>query len=163
MVRFEQARDKTPIRTQALWIVLWLAVTVVAFFLRPDRELHGTHQQLGLPPCPSVAFFDRPCFGCGLTTSFAATVHLDFATAFRAHPLGSVLYFLLTATAFVTLWASSKGLRVDSDTKAFNRASLALLVAFVAFGVYRFSTVEYGSQEFKIAEAGRSLGGEKGR
>lgn len=60
----------------------------VGFSLKPDPRGHGTHQQLGLPPCTIYFLTGRPCPSCGLTTSVSATLHGDLALAWRANPFG---------------------------------------------------------------------------
>src|SRR5687768_9011989 len=66
----------------------WLVVTGIALALTPNPAGHGTHKQLGLSACPSAVLFDRPCPGCGLTTSWTAFVHGDFAASVSAHLFG---------------------------------------------------------------------------
>ena len=48
-----------------------LAVLLTARALEPDTDGFGTHQQLGLPPCTSVALFGVKCPSCGMTTSWS--------------------------------------------------------------------------------------------
>src|SRR5205085_8465910 len=86
---------------QMLIFLVWFGITAVGAFLKPDPSGHGTHTQLGLPPCPSVLLFSRPCPGCGLTTSFTAMIHGDLPAAFHAHLLGPFLYLGLTGYALV--------------------------------------------------------------
>jgi len=74
----------------------WLMLTVAAF-LTPSVSGVGTHQQLGLSACSSLAYTGYPCPSCGMTTAVAATVHGRFALAFRAQPFG----ILLTLAAVV--------------------------------------------------------------
>lgn len=71
------------------------AVLALAFRLRPAPEGFGTHEQLGLPPCPFLRLAGLPCPGCGLTTSFAHMARFDLAGALAAQPFG-VYAFLLT-------------------------------------------------------------------
>lgn len=127
---------------QLFWFLLWLGVTTVAMVLSPDPHSHGTHQQLGLPACPSVIAFHRPCPGCGLTTSFTAMVHGDFAAAFRANMFGPVLYVLFTASALVCGWGWLRKVRFDTDTKAFNIALGVLVGMFLAYGGARFALMD---------------------
>ena len=75
MVRFRDGVPRNKLSGQLVWFLAWVGITGFGLFLTASRELHGTHQQLGLPPCPSVAFFDRPCFGCGMTTSITSLLH----------------------------------------------------------------------------------------
>src|SRR5437762_98516 len=100
----EPARDGRDLAGSLMLSFVWVFVTVVGLLLRPDPQGHGTHQRLGMPPCPSVLLFDRPCPGCGLTTSWTALLHGDFGLAFRAHALGPVLYGVFTLFALGTFW-----------------------------------------------------------
>jgi len=73
-----------------------LAALVLAAGLTPRRAGHGTHEDLGFPPCQFFMRTGYPCPSCGLTTSFAAMAHGRFVEAFLAHPFG-VLFFVATA------------------------------------------------------------------
>ena len=123
---------------QLMWFLLWLGVTAFGLYLNPDPNGHGTHQQLGLPPCPSVLFFHRPCPGCGLTTSFTAFLHGHWAAAFQANAFGPVLYTLFTASALLCGWAWLKRIRFDNDTKHFNLALGTLVGVFLVYGAIRW-------------------------
>src|SRR5690348_8767324 len=101
----ESCDNKRVLSGQLIVTGIWATITVIGACLSPDPSGHGTHQQLGLPPCPSVLLFNRPCPGCGLTTSWTATIHGHFAEAFAAHPLGPILYGLLTLFAIINLMA----------------------------------------------------------
>jgi hypothetical protein len=162
MVRFRPGEPKRRLAGQLVWFALWAATTAFAVFLTPAKQGHGTHTQLGLPPCPSAAFFDRPCPGCGLTTSFTAMVHGDFVTAFQANAFGPVFYLLFTASALVCIYGWMKGLYLDTNTRAFNLATMSLLIGFVAFGAVRFATVKFDSDLYKVTSQARSVG-EQGR
>lgn len=83
-----------------------------------------------------------------MTTSFAATLHLDFSTAFRAHPFGPFFYLLFTCSALACGFGWLRGARFNTDSRQFNRAMMAMTLAFVAFGVVRFGLVQYDSPEF---------------
>jgi hypothetical protein len=137
MKLFEPEPDVRRRIAGAVWFPAWLAVVGFALYLSPSADGHGTHQQLGLPPCPSVLMFDRPCPGCGLTTSWTALVHGDFARAFAAHPLGPVMFLLFTITAWTTLFAALRGQRVMSETPVLNKALITVLVVFIGFGAAR--------------------------
>lgn len=90
--------------------------------------------------------FDRPCPGCGLTTSWTAFVHGDFGRAFQAHPLGPLMFLLFTATAWVSLFAALRGQRVRSEDVWINRGVIAVLVVFLGFGAGRMAlTQHYGT------------------
>jgi hypothetical protein len=86
-----------------VWAFLFVsgaAVLVTAAALSPDPAGHGTHTQLGLPPCGFLLMTGLPCPGCGLTTSFAHMIRLELGGAFAANPLG-VLLFSVTALGVV--------------------------------------------------------------
>jgi hypothetical protein len=129
---------------------VWVFVTVVGLLLRPDVHGHGTHQRLGLPPCPSVLLFDRPCPGCGLTTSWTALLHGDFALAFRAHALGPFLYAGFTAFALTTfLFAIRK--RRWTDGRWITPGMVTVFVVFLGYGLGRMAlTSHYAMNHEKV-------------
>ena len=138
MILFRQEPDRRYLRGQLIWFLIWLFVTACAIYLHARPDGHGTHTELGLPPCPSVMFFGRPCPGCGLTTSFTATVHGDLPFAFRAHPFGPLLYLILAVTGWMGLIGWIKKVRIETNTPAFARASCVFVCVFMAFGIARF-------------------------
>lgn len=78
-----------------VWLVLFagpLAVVITAALLTPSPSGHGTHTQLGLPPCGFLVYTGYPCPGCGLTTSFAHMVRLQVVGAAQANPFGILLF-----------------------------------------------------------------------
>ncbi len=142
MALFETPETPRQARGQWVWVIAWLAVTVIgAFVLRPDPAGHGTHQQLGLPPCPSILLFQRPCPGCGLTTSWTALLDGDLPTAFRAHPLGPPLYALFTLAALACFVGAVRGLRFRAESRPVNTVLVATVVLLAGFGAVRFATV----------------------
>jgi hypothetical protein len=159
MVRFNDLGHRKTLQGQLVWFLLWLFVTVTGLCLHASSALHGTHQQLGLPACPSVALFDRPCFGCGMTTSFTATLHGDFATAFSAHPFGPPLYLLFTVSALASGFGWWKKSRVEPNDRFMNKFMMALVFAFVTFGIVRFATTRYHSEEYAITQAALRIQG----
>lgn len=126
---------------QAMLFGLWAFVTVTALVLRPATEGHGTHQLLGFPPCPSVIFFNRPCPGCGLTTSFTRLLHGDVFGAFQAHWLGPILYGLFTWVAIAGFVAFIKKLRIDIHTPRFQVVLFVFCGFLFAYGFGRFMLV----------------------
>ncbi|HVT14035.1 MAG TPA: DUF2752 domain-containing protein [Fimbriimonadaceae bacterium] len=140
MALYEPVSSRRRIAGQLLYFCSWLAITAVGAYLHASPTGHGTHEELGLPPCPSALFFSRPCPGCGLTTSWTAFIHGDFAFAFHAHPLGPFLYLAFTATAFMALRGWIRSERMSTDTPQFNRALMILAVVFLSFGIVRMAT-----------------------
>jgi len=138
MAFLEPCESRRKLFGQLIVGVIWIAVTGFGIYLSPDAHGHGTHQQLGLPPCPSVIFFNRPCPGCGLTTSWTATIHGHFGEAFRAHPLGPFLYLAFTGLAVVSLWGYFKRVRVNTNTPKWTKGIVTAAVIFFTFGIVRF-------------------------
>jgi hypothetical protein len=138
MAVFEPARSRRSIAGQVVWFTSWLAVTVVGAFLSPSPHGHGTHEQLGLPACPSVVFFDRPCPGCGLTTSFTATIHGRAIEAFQAHPLGPILYLIFTLSAVAALRGFMRRERFNVGEGPLYKAMWAFVIVFLSFGALRW-------------------------
>lgn len=137
---FNRVESKKSLLSQLFFFFFWLAVTGIAIYLKPSAYGHGTHQELGLPPCPTVLIFNRPCPGCGLTTSFVALIHGNFSMAFRAHPLGPVLYVIFTLAAFLCLWGYLTENRFNAAAKVVQLPITAFVFVFIIFGVYRFAT-----------------------
>lgn len=146
MVRFEPAPDRRSILGHLYWFLSWVFVVVVALWLRPSHFGHGTHQQLGLPPCPSVLLYGRPCPGCGLTTSFTHLAHGNFAMAFQTHPLGPLLFLAWGVTALMCLYGFVRKKRFITDTPGFNRGLVATAWVFFLFGAVRFAAIDYRSE-----------------
>jgi hypothetical protein len=138
---FESGFDRPALKGQLSAFAVWVAVTGFGVYLHPDPAGHGTHTQLGLPPCPSALLLHRPCPGCGLTTSFTATIHGHFAEAFHAHPLGPILYGLFTLFAIASLYGWVKKLKLNTASKGASRAITAFAILFFGFGVVRMLVV----------------------
>lgn len=77
-----------------------LGLLVIAGLLRPEPRGHGTHEQLGLPPCTFLTLFDMPCPSCGMTTSWSLLMHGQVAQAVRTN-FGGVLLAIVAALAGV--------------------------------------------------------------
>jgi len=139
MALYEGLDNRRKLSGQLMFFGVWLFTTIVGAALHPDPSGHGTHTQLGLPPCPSVILFNRPCPGCGLTTSFTAFIHGDWAFAFHAHPFGPIMYLGMTVCAFLCLYGWIKGLRLDGGGPTFNRVLTVFMVLFFGFGIVRMA------------------------
>ena len=93
---------------------LWAAIVGLALLcplalvllLTPDSQGHGTHEQLGLPPCTLVVLFGTRCPTCGSTTAFTHVARGELVEAFRANVAGALLAMLsLPAGIWVCLSA----------------------------------------------------------
>lgn len=158
MAFLEQCDDKRVLRGQLIVTYLWAAITGFGIYMTPDPHGHGTHQQLGLPPCPSVLFFSKPCPGCGLTTSWTATIHGHFAEAFRAHPLGPILYLLFTYIALVSLWGFFKGKYVSTAGPKWAWGIMIGAVIFFGYGAIRFATSHDYASSTELANFAKRFG-----
>jgi hypothetical protein len=115
-----------------LTALICLALLIAAAWLTPDAHGHGTHTQLGLPPCGFVLAFNKPCVTCGMTTAFAHAVRLDLASAARVQPMGTLLALLTPLVFWACLHTAVFGSRL-----AHLLADLALRprVLWTLFGV----------------------------
>jgi len=124
-----------------LTFLSWVFVTGFAIILKPSLYGHGTHQQLGLPPCGSVLLFHRPCPGCGLTTSFTNTVHGHLIDAFKAHWLGPLIYVVYSVVALLGGYGFVTKTYYDTNSPRLGKWIKAFIVIFIIYGVGRFILV----------------------
>jgi len=89
-----------------------LAVLVAAASATPDPDGHGTHTQLGLPPCPWAQALDWPCATCGMTTAVSLAAHGRFFQAFLTQPAGALAAILLAALFWGFLHVAATGSRL---------------------------------------------------
>lgn len=108
--RVENLRKTTPASAAkaARWVgaavaAPCLGVLLVALWLTPKPSGMGTHEELGLPPCSTLARTGLPCPSCGLTTSFANMAHGRVPAAIQAHPFGPVLFLATCVFALAGL------------------------------------------------------------
>jgi len=80
-----------------------LALLFVAGWLTPSADGHGTHTQLGLPPCAWEVAFNKPCMTCGMTTAFAYAAHGNLPQSAIAQPFGFFLAILTSVVAWGAL------------------------------------------------------------
>ena len=109
------APERGNLASRLTWLVLMglpLFVVITAFTVSPDPAGHGTHTQLGLPPCGFLVTTGLPCPGCGLTTSFAHMVRLQVVGAARANPFGIALFLVTFFTIPVAAIGLVRGLPV---------------------------------------------------
>lgn len=69
-----------------------LPLLTAALLLTPAAQGHGTHQQLGLPPCTFLWLTGFPCAFCGMTTSWTHAAHGQVLESIRTQPMGFVFF-----------------------------------------------------------------------
>ena len=124
--------------SQSLWALVFFFLFGLSIWLVPNASGHGTHTQLGLPPCPSVLLFNRPCPGCGMTTSFAYCAHLDFINGFRVQPFGPILFLGWGMSAVLAAYGALRGYRLDTESRSFQWTLALFAIFFFAYGGFRF-------------------------
>jgi len=97
-----------------------LTILAVATRLTPSGKGHGTHEQLGLAPCPWAAGLDAPCPTCGMTTAFAHAAEGRVLAGLSTQPLG----FLFAILAAVLFWG---GLHVALTGSGLGRVAAGCL------------------------------------
>jgi hypothetical protein len=125
--------------SHALLLLGVLVMVAVGLYLTPDPAGHGTHQQLGLPPCTIYYLTGRPCPSCGLTTSVSAILHGQFGLAWRANPTGFLIVAAAGAVALNSLFALLWGRSVRIENTRFTLLLLALLALWLLHGAVRFA------------------------
>lgn len=123
-------------RTAAGFALVGIAAFMAAAWIDPydaaGRPLsHGTHRQLGLPPCMLDLVTGLPCPACGVTTSVALLAHGDVAAAWHTNWAGAVIGLLGAAT---TLWlaACAAGLPVGRWSAEVTICALVIAGAILA-------------------------------
>ncbi len=123
----------------ATWLVLFsgpLAVLITAILLTPATEGHGTHTQLGLPPCGFLVYTGYPCPGCGLTTSFAYMIRFDIGGAFTANPFGILLFLCTAAMVPLALFGMVRKLPVIDTLDRLHAEKIAIALSIVSIIVW---------------------------
>jgi hypothetical protein len=117
--------------------LLWAAMVLAAASLTPDPSGHGTHRQLGLPPCAFNAATGKLCPSCGLTTSFTSIAHLDLRAATQAHTLGPLLFGLMAVLAVYFLSKFVFAYRIVLPYRLVLTSNFILLGIYLLYGIGR--------------------------
>lgn len=103
-----------------------LTLLVTARQLEPNATGIGTHQQLGLPPCTSVALWGIRCPACGMTTSWAWATRGNLWQSAEANIGGLMLALIALAYVPASCYFFVKGIASYRE-----RFSLSLAVAMI--------------------------------
>lgn len=109
-----------------------IAMLVTARLLYPSPVGYGTHQQLGLPPCTSVALLGLRCPACGMTTSWSYAMRGQWVSAWNANAGGLGLVMIALAYIPTFCYYLARGYWSRHGWLSFSLAlclSAALLVA----------------------------------
>lgn len=90
--------------------------------LEPDASGLGTHRQLGLAACPTLARSGRPCPTCGMTTAVAQLAKGSMAKAWNTQPAA---VFIAVSAAGAAIWAAASAWRGQVIGFASGDAALA--------------------------------------
>ncbi len=121
------------------WAILFagpLAVLITAATLTPSAAGHGTHTQLGLPPCGFLVYTGYPCPGCGLTTSFSNMIRLQVVGAFHANPFGILLFLCTAAIVPISLFGIIRKLPVIDTLDRLHAEKIAIGLSVVSIVVW---------------------------
>lgn len=118
-----------PLRVLALCSgVVVLALLITARVLEPSPTGFGTHQQLGLPPCTSVALFGLTCPSCGMTTSWALITRGRIVEAVSKNVGGMLLAIIAMAYLPASCYFFFKG-RSSQGGRFSLTLALSLIIA----------------------------------
>ena len=119
-----------------------LLMILLAAGLSAASAGHGTHEQLGLPPCGWVVLTGKPCITCGMTTAFSLAADGDFAAAFHAQPMGFVMSLAVATAFWVATYVAVTGSQAWRHFGVFTRPRVLWTTAglFLAAWVYKIIT-----------------------
>ena len=134
-------------RDRAIWATLLLlsaALLVVASSLEPAGAGVGTHTQLGMHPCATLAATGFPCPTCGMTTAFAHAADGRLLAAFATQPAGAVLALLTAMATLVSGYATFAGVAFLPVARRVwtPRLIVALGLILIAAWVYKILSVQ---------------------
>lgn len=133
------AGPTTTVASRIVWFVLFampLAVIITAATLTPDTAGHGTHTQLGLPPCGFYVFTGLPCPGCGLTTCFAHMMRLEVTGAATANAFGVALFLVTFFTIPIAFMGMVRGWPVIATLERLQFEKVVILLALCSTVVW---------------------------
>jgi hypothetical protein len=126
-------------------IALSSLVLLIARLLRPSPRGLGTHQQLGLPPCPMLYLTGWPCPSCGLTTSFAHAARFDFYQAFITQPFGLIAFSLTILSIPLSLYLIQRRVAWADfiHARGVNAGLYALIVLYLLGWIYKLFAISW--------------------
>ncbi len=132
---------------RALWLVVAsvpaAVLGIARFVVHPDPSGHGTHTQLGLPPCGFLQTTGLPCAGCGMTTCFAHMARGEVVAAAAANPAGVAFFLVAVLLVPLGLWGAWRAAPFFDTLDRFqvDRVLLGLTVVAVVSWVARLAAI----------------------
>ena len=117
------------------------AVLVTASLLAADDAGHGTHEQLGLPPCSWAQAFNAPCMTCGMTTSFTHAAHGDLLASLATQPMGMLLSVATAAGFWIALLTAATGSRLGERVLGMLTGRTLIVLATLAAAAWVYKIV----------------------
>jgi len=119
-----------------------LGVLLTSRALEPSSDGFGTHQQLGLPPCSSVALLGIKCPSCGMTTSWSLATRGRFVEAASVNAGGLLLAIIAMAYLPASCYFSWRGRSTRGSwfSLALGVSILTSLAIAVAQWLWRLNT-----------------------
>jgi hypothetical protein len=112
-------------------IVALACLTLLAFGagLAPNTAGHGTHTQLGLPPCAFAAVLGKPCATCGMTTAVSTAASGNLPKALAVQPFGAGLAVAAASAFWISVYSAATGSRVWKAATPLLRPKPMLIIA----------------------------------
>jgi hypothetical protein len=104
--------DLQPRVYAALFALACLTLLAVGAGLAPDTAGHGTHTQLGLPPCAFAVALGKPCATCGMTTAVSTAASGNLTKALAVQPFGAGIAIAAASAFWISLYSAVSGSRV---------------------------------------------------
>ncbi len=130
----------------ALLLAVSSVLLAVGTQLDADRAGHGTHVQLGLPPCGFLASCGVPCATCGMTTAFTHAVHGSLLTAIAVQPVGALFGLLVAIVAIISGYALIRGVCLAPLGRWLWQPKLALVLGVMVVGSWVYKILVFSSQ-----------------
>lgn len=121
-----------------------LSVLSLAAYMDPSEAGHGTHEQIGLPPCQWAQQFDAPCITCGMTTAFSHAADGKLIDSLLTQPMGMLLSVGTAVGFWFALYVALTGSKVAAMAGQLLRSKSLYLIGALAGAawVYKFVTWE---------------------
>jgi len=146
-VRHSVMPDDAAARRRVVGAIVFAAVAMVFAFgawLTPDVAGHGTHEQLGLPPCSMKMFTGKPCPTCGYTTAFSHVAHGQLGRAMTVQPAATLLAGAVVFAGAVGAFVMITGRDVADRFRPLWRARTLVIVGLIVAAGWLYKWIVAG-------------------